>query len=426
MATDDLRGMPHKSPEDRASSVNAPTWRVDAQEPGALRKPDYAAGVLTWSAPVLAAATVTVYSSLPLAGGPDLQHARGIVRGAVMAQEEAGGNVGPHSVKYVSLNDGTRHGWAPERVQRNALRAAQDERAVAYIGDYNSGASAISIPILNEAGVAQISPTNAHTGLTRGGRDAQPGEPDKYYPAGYRTYARIAPTDRVQGRALATAMRDRGCRRVAVLHDGEVFGRGVAVPARRTARRLGLDVVLAEKIDVVGRRFRALARRARHAHARCIVYAGISINGAPQLFRALARALPSARLFASDGVADRAFMRRPIARRVLVTTYTLPPSALPPDGQEFFRRYTARWGDQTPDPYAVYGYESMRLVLDAVAAAGPDRRAIVRWLHRAVRDRPSPFGPYSIDRFGDTSLRAFGLYRIRKAQLEYVETIQVP
>jgi hypothetical protein len=43
----------------------------------------------------------------------------------------------------------------------------------------------------------------------------------------------------------------------------------------------------------------------------------------------------------------------------------------------------------------------------------------------AVRDRPSPFGSYSIDRFGDTSVRAFGLYRIRD-RLRYVETIQVP
>jgi branched-chain amino acid transport system substrate-binding protein len=160
--------------------------------------------------------------------------------------------------------------------------------------------------------------------------------------------------------------------------------------------------------------------------ARCVVYTGIAENGAAALFRAFARVIPRARLFASDGVAERAFMRRRIARRVLVTTYALPPSALPPEGQAFFRRYATRWGDPTPDPYAVYGYESMRLVLDAIAAVGPDREAIIRWIHRSVRDRPSPFGTYSIDRFGDTSLRAYGLFRIRDRQLQYVETVQAP
>lgn len=364
---------------------------------------------------------MTVYSSLPLSGGPDLQHARAIVQGAVLAHEEAGGEART-GVDYESLTDGSRRGWTPERTQQNAFKAAGDVDAVAYIGDYNSGASAISIPILNDAGIPQISPTNTYPGLTHGVPGTQPGEPDKYYPSGIRTYARIAPTDRVQGGALATAMRDRGCRRVATINDGELYGQSVAAATRRNARRLGLDIVLSEKLRASEPPFRAVARRVRHTHADCVVFAGVAQNGAASLLRALRHV----KRFAADGVVSRAFMRRPIARRVLVTTFTLPPSALPPEGQGFFRRYSARWNDPTPDPYAVYGYESMRLVLDAVAAVGPDRDAIVRWLHHSVRDRPSPFGPYSIDRFGDTSVRTFGLYRIRDRRLKYVETIHVP
>ena len=365
---------------------------------------------------------MTVYMSLPLAGGSDVRHARAIAEGARLAHEEAGGEAGT-DVSFAVLNNGTRRRtWTPERTARNALRANADTATIAYIGEYNSGASQISIPILNEAGIPQISPTNAYPGLTHGVPGTQPGEPDKYYPTAVRHYARIAPTDRVQGGALAVAMRDRGCRRVATINDGELFGQSVAAATRRNARRLGLDVVLSERLRASAPRLGAVARRVRHAHADCVVFGGIARNGAAPLFRALR----DVRRFAADGVITRAFMRRPIARRVLVTTYTLPPSALPPEGQDFFRRYTARWGDATPDPYAVYGYESMRLVLDAVAAVGRDREAIIRWLHRSVRDRPSPFGPYSIDRFGDTSVRAFGLYRIRHRQLQYVDTVDVP
>ena len=41
-----------------------------------------------------------------------------------------------------------------------------------------------------------------------------------------------------------------------------------------------------------------------------------------------------------------------------------------------------------PDPFAVYGYEAMRLALDAIDAAGADRASLIRWLF-PVRDRDS-------------------------------------
>jgi ABC-type branched-subunit amino acid transport system substrate-binding protein len=73
----------------------------------------------------------------------------------------------------------------------------------------------------------------------------------------------------------------------------------------------------------------------------------------------------------------------------------------------------------------VNGYEAMRLVLDAVAAVGPDRRAIIRWL-RGVRNRPSVLGTYAFDRFGDTTLKDNGLYRISGGRLEWVGVVRAP
>jgi branched-chain amino acid transport system substrate-binding protein len=73
----------------------------------------------------------------------------------------------------------------------------------------------------------------------------------------------------------------------------------------------------------------------------------------------------------------------------------------------------------------VYGYEAMRLVLDGVTAAGPDRAALIDWL-AAVRDRQSVLGTYSFDRFGDTTLRDYGLYRIRGGHLRWARTVRAP
>jgi branched-chain amino acid transport system substrate-binding protein len=383
--------------------------------------------------PEAAQQRVTVYSSLPLQGASRPQ-SLAVVQGARLALEEAGGMAGPHPVRYVSLDDSTASAgaWTPEATSVNARKAVSDRSTVAYVGEFNSGASAISMPILNEVGIAQISPANTAIGLTRGGPGADVGEPSKYYPAGDRHYFRIVPNDRVQAAALAGAMRARGCRRIAILNDGEVFGAGMGALVRRHARRLGMRAVHASRIRVRARRHRGLARRVRRSRARCIAYTGITASGAVALFRELARAMPRAKLFGTDGIADRGFADRReggvparVGRRVVLTVATLSPLAMPEAGRAMLQRYSARYGEPFPDPYAVQGYEAMRLVLDAVAAVGPNRRAVVDWLHD-VRNRQGVLGTYGFDRFGDTTLRAYGLYRIRRGELRWAGAIRAP
>ncbi len=376
---------------------------------------------------------LTVYSSLPLSGAARPQ-ARAIVRGARMAVDEAGGLAGGRQIRYVSLNDATvRDGsWAPDRTASDARRAASDDSTIAYIGEFNSAASAISMPILNEAGIAQISPTNTAIGLTRSGAGSEPGEPDKYLPAGYRHYFRLAPNDRVQGGALAAAMRDHGCRRVALVDDGEIYGRAIVTWARRSARQVGLRAVARRTIDRRAGSYRGLVRGLRARRTNCVAYGGITANNAVQLFRDLARGLPRARLFGSDGIADSGFadpraggVPAKVGRRVLITVSTLAPFAYPAAGQDFFRHYTERYRDPAPDPYAIYGYEAMRLVLDAVAAAGSDRLAVIETL-RDMPARAGAIGTYRFDHYGDTTLRSFGLYRVRPGALEWAGAVEAP
>jgi branched-chain amino acid transport system substrate-binding protein len=94
-----------------------------------------------------------IYSSLPLEGASRGQ-ATALVDGMKLALEQAGGKAGNFNIKYISLSDASAQAgsWTPEATQQNARKAAQDDSVAAYIGEFNSGASAVSIPILNEAG----------------------------------------------------------------------------------------------------------------------------------------------------------------------------------------------------------------------------------------------------------------------------------
>jgi branched-chain amino acid transport system substrate-binding protein len=379
--------------------------------------------------------TLTVYSSLPLQGASRNQ-AAAIGNGMKLALKQAGGKAGAYAIKYVALDDSTAQAgqWTAEATSANARKAAQDESAVAYLGEFNSGASAVSLPILNEAGISQNGLTNTAVGLTTKEPGSNPGEPEKYYPSGNRHYARIVPKDTIQGAALVTLMKQDGCAKVFVLNDTEVFGAGLAANLVDAAKTEGLAIIANEGIDKSAANYRSVASAAKSKGADCMVYAGVTANNAVQIFKDFAAALPQGKFYGPDGIAESGFadpeeggIPPEVQSKVKVVIATLPADKYPPEGQKFFDDYQAEYGDDSPDPYAIYGYEAMRLTLDAIeraAKAGKvDRAAVIKQLF-ATKDRQSVLGTYSIDSNGDTTLTDYGAYRIENGALVFDHTIQ--
>ena len=107
--------------------------------------------------------TLTIYSSMPLQG-PYAAHSKAIINGEKLALKQAGGKVGSFKVNFASRDDAKAGdsetpGWSPgAHAADNATKAAQDSRTLAYVGEFDSGATAISIPITNEASFVQVSP----------------------------------------------------------------------------------------------------------------------------------------------------------------------------------------------------------------------------------------------------------------------------
>ena len=379
--------------------------------------------------------TLTVYSSLPLQGASKNQ-AQAITNGMKLALDQAGGKVGDYTIKYVSLDDSTAQAgaWTPEATSANARKAAQDDSTIAYLGEFNSGASAVSMPILNETGVPQNGLTNTAVGLTSDAPGSEPGEPDKYYPSGERHYVRIVPKDDIQGAALVTMMKQDGCENVFMTNDKEVFGAGLARNIEITAKEQGVNVIANEGVDKNAANYRSLASGAASKGADCMVYAGITANNAVQLFKDFSAALPDGKLYGPDGIAESGFadpkeggIPADVGSKVKVSIAVLPPENYPAEGQKFFDDYAAAYDDKSPDPYAIYGYEAMSLTLDAIkraAAAGKVDKAAVAEQLFATEDRASALGTYSINEDGDTTLTDYGSYAIKGGQLVFDETIK--
>ena len=378
------------------------------------------------------AKTLTVYSSLPLQGASRPQ-TTAMVNGIKLALEQAGNKAGDFTIQYESLDDSTAQAgsWTPEATTANARKAAQDDSTAVYIGEFNSGASAVSIPILNEGGVPQISPANTAVGLTSDEPGANPGEPDKYYPTGQRNYVRIVPKDTIQGAALATVMKEDGCTKVELTNDKEVYGAGLASNIESAAEAQGLEIIANDAIDKNAPNYRSLAQKAKGAGADCFIYSGITANNAVQLYKDFSAALPDAKLYGPDGVAESGFadpkeggIPGDVAGKVKVTVATLSPDEYPPEGQEFFTQFEEKYGEPNPDPYSIYGYEAMRLALDAIERSGTgNKEDIIKALFE-TKDRSSVLGTYSIDENGDTTLTDYGVYSIDGGELTFDSTIK--
>ena len=374
----------------------------------------------------ISGSTLTIYSSLPLQGTSKGQ-SEAVISGEKLALKNAGNKVGKYTIKYVSLDDSTAQnpGTADEaQTASNARKAVQDTSTIFYLGEFNSGGTKVSLPILNKAGIPQISPSNTYVGLTTDKPGSEPGEPDKYYPAQKRTYARVVPADDIQGAALVTTMKEDGCKSLHIFNDKTTYGAGLGRNIELAAEAQGLKVEGNDGTDRNAPNYRSLAAKVK---ADCFVGSGVTGENYVQVFKDVAAANPTVKLYGPDGVAEEAFTNpskggipADVGARTKITVATLGLEEFKKrnnaEAEKFFTDYQKAYGTAQPDPYAIYGFETMALALATLEAVGDkanDREAVRAQLLENTKDRESALGVYSIDENGDTTLTDYGLYTIK-------------
>ena len=377
---------------------------------------------------------LTIYVSAPRYGASSVS-GQAVLQGAELALGHIDGAIGSYRIVLHVLNDANikTGAWDPGLTSANVHAAMLDRSMIGYIGDFNSGASAISIPLLNRMSIPQISATSTAVGLTSGGPEAAPGEPAKYYPTGRRTFARVVPNDSVQAAVLARLQRESDCQKTFVLDDGEVDGRDIADAFQVAAKSAGLHIVGATEYDPTATTYLSLATAIRQSGADCVLIGALTEDHAVLLTRQIAAAAPEAQIFGTAGLAESTYVDPRLGgiplgldSRVLITSPALDPSAYPPAGRRFFALYARRYGN--PQPAALFGYEAMSLMLNAISRATEDgtieaaRSSVVKALF-STRDRHSVLGTYSINGHGDTSLNRYGVYQVVGGSLRFLKVM---
>jgi branched-chain amino acid transport system substrate-binding protein len=373
---------------------------------------------------------LTVYSSLPLQG-PEGTISQQIVNGEKLALSGAGGQAGSFKIAFVSLDDSNPKSgrWDPGITASDAKTAAQDTSTIAYLGDFNSAATAISLPLINAAGILQVSAGSPYVGLTSS-LDAGQDEPGRFYPSGERTFGRLPPGDTVEAAAQVRLMGQLGARRIYVIDDQDPFQIPLSDMVATGAARAGIAVAAHDSITLAPEAlYTGEVEKIVRSGAQAVFVSGSSVAGAAGLWRQLHAADPGLLLLGPSTMANEAFTSQigPAGPSTYLSTPALPESLYPPSAGRVLSEYRRDFGADG-GAYALYGYEAMSVVLDAIRGAGThgnDRQVVIDRFF-ATRNRNSVIGRYSVNADGESSLSRYGIDRVSGGRPVFYRAVRAP
>lgn len=354
--------------------------------------------------------SVVVVTELPVAGVPKAASENAQNAVAMFFEEKMNRACGgTWTVSYDKRNHGNDAGWNGDLARANATANVADNRIVAVIGTFNSGAAAAMLPIYNPANLVMVSHANTYPGLTKPGT-GEGDEPGKYYPSGRRTYARMIAADDVQGSVAARWAKTLGVTTVYILDDGELYGKGVAAVFENEATSVeGVTVVGRETYDLQASSYAGLGAKMVAMGPSLVYIAGTDTRGG-----ALAKDLRAAGytgiLLAPDGLVSEAFLNEAgtAGEGFYATLAGVIPSQYAGAAATWRDAYKAKYSVD-PEVYSIFAYAAAEVIFaafDRVCASGgslTDREA-VRAAVLGTNNVPTVLGNTTFDANGDTNL----------------------
>ena len=346
-----------------------------------------------------------------------------------LAVRHYGGEVAGYKIEVTNMDDAspTTGSWDGTVEAEIAQKAVADADVMVYLATYNSGAAKVSMPITNKAGLVQITPANTYPGLTKAGFG--PGEPGIYRPSGKANYFRAHPADDIQGAAGAAWAKCLGFKKIYVLDDRQLYGKGIADVFAARARKLGLEIVGHDGVESTDIDFRALLTKVRASGAD-LVYGGFVIDsGGVQIIQQM-KALglfQRAKFMGPDGLYSPGLIEQAtpaaVNDNVYVTFAALPPDKLPTDvGKRFFKDYMDTYKSE-PIGWAMYAYQSAIVALDAIKRAGTKDRGAILEAVRQTRNFEGVTGTFNFDENGDTNRTDMVGWTVKNGKFVYVQNI---
>jgi len=326
--------------------------------------------------------------------GPLTQYGEMIEQGARTAVEivNAAGGVRGKPLEIVLMDDGCE----PKQAPTVANRIINDGIGF-VVGHACSGASIAASDIYDNNSVVMITASSTAPVLTDG----------KNFDFIFRTIGR----DDQQGPAAADfIMNNVKPKRIAVLHDKQSYGQGIATAAHGALKSSGADIAMFEGINAGDSDYSAVITRMKSLGVDFVYFGGYH----PEmglLLRQSAEQNFTARYMGSEGAGNPAL--NAIAGDAAEGMMLMLPADMTRDPAN--ASIVQAFLDKNRDPggaFQLTAYSATIAIAQAIAAVGEDTGSVARWLHANNVD--TPIGRLSWNQQGDLNAFKFDAFMWHK------------
>jgi len=328
-----------------AAATEAPAAATEA--PAASEGPAACADALG-CAVFAAGDVIKIGMGAPMTGG-NASYGIDISQGATIAMSDAGNIEGWTFALDAQDDGGTAEGGAAV-----ANKFVADPAIVAVAGHIFSGATSAAIPIYEKAGIPMLSPSATLPALTT---------------LGSTVFNRIAFTDLNQGNNAADYIFNTlGVKKMAVLHDGSDYGKGLADIVAAQFVKDGGEVVVEQAITPGESDYSAVLSTVASKTPDAVYFGGYTAEGAVLVNQMKTTGLENAIFFGCDGTYGADFLTRTGANGEGAYASIAPPSPDSDVKATFNAAYLEKFGKEAGSlsPYTWAGYDAGAALAAAV------------------------------------------------------------
>jgi len=343
--------------------------------------------------PVAHAQNIKIAMVIP-ATGPVTQYGDMVKEGVTTAVEmaNAAGGINGKKIELVPVDDACEPKQGP--VAANRVVNAK----IGYVvGPVCSGAAIAAVPIYNNEGVVAITPSATSPALTEG----------KNFQFIFRTIGR----DDQQGPAAAKFIADKiKPKKVAVLHDKQSYGQGIAASVRDDLKKAGVNVVLFEGINAGDSDYSAVITKLKSAGVDFVYYGGYHPEMGLLLRQSAEQGLKT-RIMGPEGVGNPEInaIAGPAVDGMLLT---LPADfSANPKNAAIVKAFKDKKRDAS-GAFQLSSYAAAQVLIDSIKAVGDNPTKVAEHLHKTSFE--TPIGSVAWDKKGDLKSFEFQIFQWHK------------
>jgi len=298
----------------------------------------------------------------------------------------------------------------PEVGTQVAQRLAADKAVLGVVGTLNTGVAKGIAPILLREGngLVMVSPANTGVVMTE---------------SGWTNYNRIVFRDDFQGPAAARyAAQILKVKAVYVMHDKTDYGKALAEEFAKTIAKAGVKVDGPVGVDEKKADYGPEATQAMAKNPDLVYFGGIYDTAGPLFKQIRAKGFKGAFL-GGDGLDSGDLVK--LGGDAVENTYFTSVSAdyKSGEGKAFFDKYKAAYKDD-PAAYALYGYDSMNILLQTLLDYGKKnggkvpQRAEFAQLVRNTKNFKAISSTVTFDSKGDNPSSKVFVFKVNKGKFE--------